>query len=759
MRYRVLGPVDVVSDDDPDGPAIFVGGPKQRTVLAVLIATAGGTASVDRLLQAMYGEDANPSNRATLHTYVYNLRRALGDVIVRQGDGYVLRSTGSTIDAVEFEDACAAARTSEEPDQEADRLSAALSMWRGRPYADVESHGFLDGEITRLNELRLTALEARIDADLRAGRHKDVVSELDALTVEHPFRESLQSLHMLALYRCGRQGEALRAYGRTRTALVEGLGIDPSPELQEMERRILVQDRTLLVSVGPTVKRRAIVVADVDERWPDAVARDVAFARRDADLDAATSEFGGVALSPRGTARYAVFVEPIDAVRAARVLVNDHTRVAIEYGDLESGDGEPIGPPLIRAARLVAVANLGQAICSSTAHEVLTRAGVSGWGAASLGRFEIVGLDGAVDLYQLVGEGFASDFPPLQLDRLPPVWTRGSERSIPGFELRSLIRLGELGEVHRAYQPSVGREVAVRIFGAGVVGDARFLRRFESVSQRVTRVEHPAVVPLLDYWREPDRAVMVSRLMNGGHLGERIPTEGFAPADALAAFETVAAGVASAHRHGVVHGRLRPENVLFDDEGNGYVADLGVDEICAGVTTFASTAYDAPERVGGTFATPAADIYSLGVLFQQLLTGAPPPVDRPLPTGRVGIDAVIAAAVDADPSARQRTVESLVVELREALAVPVHRPPTALQARNPYRGLEPFEQADASDFFGRERAVAEMTELLETEHLLVVVGPSGIGKSSVVKAGLVPALRRGTVTGSAGWLVTEMTPG
>ena len=118
-----------------------------------------------------------------------------------------------------------------------------MSLWRGHPYADIEANGHLDGEITRLSEMRLAALEARIDADMRAGRHREVVAELDALTVEHPYRENLRALHMLALYRCGRQAEALRAYRRTREVLVEGLGIDPSPELKELERRILAQDR------------------------------------------------------------------------------------------------------------------------------------------------------------------------------------------------------------------------------------------------------------------------------------------------------------------------------------------------------------------------------------------------------------------------------------------------------------------------------------------------------------------------------------
>lgn len=192
----------------------------------------------------------------------------------------------------------------------------------------------------------------------------------------------------------------------------------------------------------------------------------------------------------------------------------------------------------------------------------------------------------------------------------PPAVPSAVERSVPGYELRSVIGIGQLGEVHRAYQPTVGREVALRIFGPGIVGHPQFVRRFETASQRVTRVEHPHVVPLVDYWREPNRAVMVSRLITGGHLGERIPSSGFDTAAALAIFETVASGVASAHRHGVAHGRIRPENVLFDAEDNAFVADLGVDEICTGIISFATDAYDAPERLGGAFATPATDMYS-----------------------------------------------------------------------------------------------------------------------------------------------------
>ena len=219
MRYRVLGPLDVVADD---GNMLVVGGPKQRTVLALLIAAAGRTVSVDRLLQGMYGEDAAPTNRASLHTYVSNLRRTLGDVLVRHGDAYLLRPSGSTIDAVEFEDACRAAAALIDPDDVAGRLRDALLMWRGHAYADVEGHGCLDGEITRLNEVRLSALEARIDADLRAGRHREVVAELDALDGRAPLPgEPAGDAHARAVpvadvraRRCGPTGGRGRRWSR-----------------------------------------------------------------------------------------------------------------------------------------------------------------------------------------------------------------------------------------------------------------------------------------------------------------------------------------------------------------------------------------------------------------------------------------------------------------------------------------------------------------------------------------------------------------
>ena len=223
--------------------------------------------------------------------------------------------------------------------------------------------------------------------------------------------------------------------------------------------------------------------------------------------------------------------------------------------------------------------------------------------------------------------------------------------------------------------------------------------------------------------------------------------------------ETIASAVASAHRHGVVHGRIRPENVLFDAEDNAFVADLGIDEICSGVITFASSAYDAPERLGGALATPASDIYSLGVLVEHLLGGSPPPLDGALDVAEGPASAVVRRATDPDPRRRQQSIDELMGELRDAFSVPASPSATFVPTRNPYRGLEAFEQADADDFYGRDRAVAEMVAVLQHEPLLIVVGPSGIGKSSAVKAGLLPALAAGAIPGSESWLVTELVPG
>jgi DNA-binding SARP family transcriptional activator len=203
MQLGVLGPIEVVKD----GARVPLGGPKQRTVLALLVQGAGGRVSVDELILAVYGEAASGGERHTVQTYVSNLRQVFGEVLRGTGDGYVLDVEPMAIDAGRFESAYRAAvrELDHEPERAALRLVEALSLWRGHPYAGLEHHGVLDTEIARLQQLRLAALERRIECDLALGRERGLVTELKSLAAEHPFRESLRAHQIIALYRCGRQ--------------------------------------------------------------------------------------------------------------------------------------------------------------------------------------------------------------------------------------------------------------------------------------------------------------------------------------------------------------------------------------------------------------------------------------------------------------------------------------------------------------------------------------------------------------------------
>jgi DNA-binding SARP family transcriptional activator len=190
MQFRVLGPIEVVDDRQ----RLAVGGLKQRTVLALLVANTGTGVSIDRLIESRWPEDAPEGVRHSLQTYVSNLRGVLGDVVVREGPGYRLAVDRSAVDALWFEDEVLAVREMQDDHEAAaDRLRSALAVWRGHPYDDVDPGTELLPEITRLEDLRMVALEARIDADLAAGHHREVIGELDALTVEFPLRERFRA--------------------------------------------------------------------------------------------------------------------------------------------------------------------------------------------------------------------------------------------------------------------------------------------------------------------------------------------------------------------------------------------------------------------------------------------------------------------------------------------------------------------------------------------------------------------------------------
>jgi DNA-binding SARP family transcriptional activator len=269
MEFRILGPLEVVDGDR----AVALGGAQQRAVLAILLLHANEVVATDRLLDELWGDELPLSAKTVLQGYVSQLRKALGSGwIVTQPPGYVACLEPVHLDLSRFErlagegrEALGAGRA----EVAATRFEEALGLWRGRPIADLAYEPFAAAATARLEELRLAALEDRIEADLALGRHGRLVAELEALVLEHPLRERLRGQLMLALYRSGRQAEALAAYQEARRVLVDDLGIDPSPSLARLETAILRQDpllelKALPAPTEPAAPERAVLVAPRD---------------------------------------------------------------------------------------------------------------------------------------------------------------------------------------------------------------------------------------------------------------------------------------------------------------------------------------------------------------------------------------------------------------------------------------------------------------------------------------------------------------
>jgi len=611
MEFRLLGPLEV----SEDGRARAIGGPKQRTVLVHLILRANHVVPPERLIEAIWGVDPPPAARSTLRGYLSHLRKALepGRLDHRSG-GYILHADPASIDALRFDALVAEARAvaADDPAAAARGFASALRLWRGPALDDLADQPSLQPEIARLEELRLGASEERLGAELDLGRHRELGQELETLVASHPFRERLWAHLMTALYRSGRQADALAAFHRARELLAEELGIDPSPELRSLHERIL---------------------------------------RQDPSLDAG---------------------------------------------------GEPLR----------------------------------------------------------------------------------------GYRLLEQVGAGSFGAVHRAFQPQVGREVAIKTIHARFANDPEFICRFEAEAQLIARLEHPHVVPMYDFWREPSGAYLVMRYLRGGSLRERLAHGIFSPHDAARLLDQVSLALEAAHRQGVVHRDVKPANILFDEDDNAYLTDFGIarDLEVADATSRDSTPsplayYLSPEEIGGETVTPRTDIYSLGVVLFEMLAGrhpfadtAPnevvarhlrsplPPVSRSHPGVPTAIDDVIAQATAKDATERFPGAIALASAFRAALAPVARRPElVGIETRNPYKGLRPFLESDAPDFFGREAILAEilarLSDRTEGSRFLAVVGPSGSGKSSLVRAGLLPALRRGALPGSERWFIADMHPG
>ena len=263
MQFEILGPIRVTVA----GETLRIRSARQRAVLAVLLLSAGHFVSVDRLIHAVWGDQPADSALNLVRTYVWRLRSLLtedGETrLETEPAGYLLRVKPAELDLTEFERQVAdgrAALTRDEPFAAATHLRAALDLWRGEPFEDVTLHGGdLASETMRLNEARVAALEERVEADLALGKHEELVGELRQYAAQHPLRERITGSLMLACYRSGRQADALSAYRTLRTALVEELGLEPGPAIQELHERILNADPDLLagrVSQRPAARHR-----------------------------------------------------------------------------------------------------------------------------------------------------------------------------------------------------------------------------------------------------------------------------------------------------------------------------------------------------------------------------------------------------------------------------------------------------------------------------------------------------------------------
>jgi len=453
---------------------------------------------------------------------------------------------------------------------------------------------------------------------------------------------------------------------------------------------------------------------------------------------------------------------------------------------------------------------------------------------------------------------------------------------IKGYEFRQRIGVGGFGAVYRAYQTSIGREVAIKCILPKYANHPDFIRQFEVEAQVIARLEHPHIVPLHDYWRDPGGAYLTMRWLRS-NLRESMRQESWKLTEIARLLDQLASALALAHREGIVHRDIHPRNILLDEDRNAYLADFGIARnvflrrsIAPAEETQASPEYWSPEQIRGELVSSRTDIYSLGCVIYELISGEPIFADAttpdeyahkhltaPLPMVSVGkrnipaaVDEVLQTATAKEPAnrypgalrfaaafraaipavlpsaswqplpepltGRELEVLNLMINdastreiserlvltsetvrwytkqiyrkldvnsrqqaVERALSLKLNQPsstasrvqvvtdettPSGIdfnahqtEQENPFKGLRAFQEADAKDFFGRaaltERLLSRLSEIGETSRFLAIVGPSGSGKSSAVRAGLIPALRKGGLPSSPSPFIADFLPG
>ncbi len=348
LEFRILGPLEVVGEGGP----VQLGGPRQRATLAILLLGANRVVSVERLADELYRGAAPVTAVTQVQRQISELRKALGAgfSVETRSPGYVLRLSPEQLDLGRFErltEAAAEALLRADGPLTAELLRDALELWRGVPLADLAAEPFAQIAIGRLEELRLTALEQRIEADLALGRHSELVGELESIVAEHPLRERFAGQLMLALYRSGRQPEALDVYRRTRDTLTEQFGIEPAAALHERQRAILTHDPSLDLgrsrqeeaSAGPAGTVLVVSSDPNDEDALIAIAEPLAWGTRElilarllpdhADLADAVSELDARRASLSANTRTAAFTTTDPAPDVVRLAETYDVRLVL----------------------------------------------------------------------------------------------------------------------------------------------------------------------------------------------------------------------------------------------------------------------------------------------------------------------------------------------------------------------------------------------------------------------------------------------
>jgi WD40 repeat protein/DNA-binding SARP family transcriptional activator len=588
VEIRVLGRVDALVD----GRSLVLRGSKPRGVLAMLALRANRTVAADELIDGLWADHPPTSAAKNLQSYVSQLRKALasdgaGASIVTRGRGYELRVAEEAVDALRFENLVEEAARQPTGAGANGLAGAALELWRGAPLADVASEPFAAPEIGRLEELHMRAIELAIDAELAAGRHAEVVARLEALIAEEPLRERLHAQRMLALYRDGRQSEALEAYHEARAALIEQIGVEPGPELKRLQEQILAQD--------PALK------------------------------------------APPPIVELPVQLEGGSPLLAGRERELDWLR------------------------RRWARAREGRIVC------------VVVWGPAGIGKTRLVG--------ELATE--------VQQEGAAVLYAGGGE-----VAEAALATVAEAGAGHR---PT--------------------LLVFDYADDAPPSVLEAAAALA----REPEgRPLMVCVL----HHDDQGPP----------AFSgLLKSGVAE---------RLRLDPLNEDATAEIAALYAPAEGVAMPLQTLIVESAGVPLRIHR-----AADEWARAEAAERLVTRAGRAMSE-----RPGLRTT-------ETELAESVVDLQLVRERRAFYVPDAPPGPSERLICPYRGLAPFDAAHAEYFFGRERLVAELVARVVGSTLLAVVGPSGSGKSSAVRAGLLPALAGGVVPGSEGSRQAVMRPG